>query len=240
MVGRIIKEIVTFPLFLLVVLMTPVLAIGIKSFNNELKENHKKVLAALQKETELKRLLDYALSLGIKFSIHGEKKKKGATWYIRLNSYRPKGQTLLGKYNNFLSTFDYRNKQPIIYVQTGADGNLQPPETMQLIYFLSHELGHVINREKNYCERKRNPCLKDELMATLRGIKTLMALGYDYDFPCLAEQWTTSELMTLRCAECIGDVSCQEQLEGPLSISQEKDNTYTINYENIFEAVDNV
>jgi len=233
--GRIIKEIVTFPVFLLVVIMTPILAIGIKSFNNELKENHKKVLSALQKEKELKRLLDYALTLGIKFSIHNKKLKNLMMWYVLHNSPRPKGTTLLARYVDFLSTFDETIKQPVVYVHMDRKNNLLPPDKMQLFKFLSHELGHIRNgnTKLDRCSSKRrNPCFRDELFATLEGEQILKELGYDFDYPALRRRWAEDEIRSIRCIACVEDEQCRTALDDLLTITQ-KDNAYTLNLEKL-------
>lgn len=247
MTTRFLKELVTFPMFILALPLTPLFLIYIKLENDRFLSSHEKILAELKKIGLLKELLGYAITdLGIKFSaLNTGKKKHEIIWEIKYNLSKKKADTFLGKYVNFIFSLKEEDKQPIVCVQIDKNGGLKFDDAQQLIFLLPHELGHLENEleKSQQCSPQRhNLCLKDELFATLKGIKILMKLGYSLDFQALAKQWVGHEIMTCRCLDCIEDTSCQKDLDKLLSVSQKKDKCYTVTmyHEAIFQAINDL
>lgn len=245
MIRRLLKEIVAFPLLALNLCISPLIVLGIWISNTQFRRTHQEIVTVLEKNESLEKLLAYAREQNVLFSKHRKQVKGGWFWSI---VWIPPSRTdtLLGKYNAFLGSIDDARHRPVIYVQVNKTGNIQPKNDMLRVHFLSHELGHLRNEYKGRkkCSwAQRKTCLKDELLATLAGIKILMELGYSLDFPSLAYQWTTSELMTGRCVECIRNALCQDALKDLLAISPPEEKTataHTVNYNNIFEAVNDL
>ncbi len=241
MLKRLLAETLTFPFLFVMLPFFPLMLLLIRTSNATLKKNHEKVINELKKHDILERLLAYTLRENVWFSAHEKKPKENYFWSVSLGPIFRFPQTLLGAYLEFLKRIEHREADPVISVQMDRNGTIEPQGESQLLHFLSHELGHVRNWRRGIgkCSSpKHRTCLKDELLATLAGIKILVELGYRCDFAGIARDWTLLELWTGRCAECIKNPSCRKALEGLLSISQNEDKSHTVNYDTIWNASD--
>lgn len=209
LIRRFVKELFYFPSFVLTLLVTPFILVDITSENRKLRYNHKRVVRALTRHRTLRKLLRHALSLDIRFSIHqNDMKRQGIKWWIVFRRHGPwPSHILAGRYLNFLaSSFDETSMHPVIWVQIDHQGRIKPSRTIDRLYFLSHELGHLTRHQKGQgrCSwGERRDCFYDELSATLEGVKILKNLGYPLDFPAFARQALKTEFSTGRCSPCI-------------------------------------
>jgi len=225
---RLKEEMVYFPVFIAALLLTPVMIISIASANRELKNNHRKVIAILTRDRAFRKLLRHALALDVKFSIHHKKlKRQDVSWEIICSPPAPyTKQALAGRYLNFLFSFGTALAHPVIRVQIDHRGRLKPSSRIDRLWFLSHELGHLARHQKGQgrCSwGKRRHCFRDELSATLEGIKILKDLGYTLNFSALAQRAFYEESITGRCFSCINDARCRNVLSELLSFTRQKE-----------------